>query len=119
MSLWRWARALCSAGRRRSWSAPLRRCTRGFYFIMVTLAAGQMMFSLFHDTDIAKGSDGAFVNVKPELAFHGMSLLDFSDWRQFYYVCLVVLVAAYFALLGWSARPSAACCRASAPMRCA
>lgn len=74
--------------------------TRGFYFIMVTLAAGQMMFSLFHDTDIAKGSDGALVNIKPELVFHGMSLLDFSDWRQFYYVCLVVLVAAYFALLG-------------------
>jgi ABC-type branched-subunit amino acid transport system ATPase component/ABC-type branched-subunit amino acid transport system permease subunit len=74
--------------------------TRGFYFIMVTLAAGQMMFSLFHDTDIAKGSDGAFVNVKPELAFHGTSLLDFSDWHQFYYVCLLVLVAAYFALFG-------------------
>jgi branched-chain amino acid transport system permease protein len=74
--------------------------TRGFYFIMVTLAAGQMMFSLFHDTDIAKGSDGAFVNVKPELAFHGTSLLDFSDWHQFYYVCLLVLVAAYFSLFG-------------------
>ena len=74
--------------------------TRGFYFIMVTLAAGQMMFSLFHDTDIAKGSDGAFVNVKPELAFHGTSLIDFSDWHQFYYVCLLVLVAAYFSLFG-------------------
>ena len=74
--------------------------TRGFYFIMVTLAAGQMMFSLFHDTDIAKGSDGAFVNVKPELAVHGTSLLDFSNWHQFYYVCLLVLVAAYFSLLG-------------------
>jgi branched-chain amino acid transport system permease protein len=74
--------------------------TRGFYFIMVTLAAGQMMFSLFHDTDIAKGSDGAYINIKPELTFHGMSLLDFSDWRQFYYVCLVVLVGAYFLLLG-------------------
>ena len=74
--------------------------TRGFYFIMVTLAAGQMMFSLFHDTNIAKGSDGAFVNVKPELTFHGGSLLDFSDWHQFYYVCLLVLVAAYFVLFG-------------------
>ncbi len=74
--------------------------TRGFYFIMVTLAAGQMMFSLFHDTDIAKGSDGAYINVKPELTFHGVSLLNFSDWRQFYYVCLVVLVGAYFLLLG-------------------
>jgi branched-chain amino acid transport system permease protein len=74
--------------------------TRGFYFIMVTLAAGQMMFSLFHDTDIAKGSDGAFVNVKPELTFHGTSLIDFSNWHQFYYVCLLVLVAAYFLLFG-------------------
>ena len=74
--------------------------TRGFYFIMVTLAAGQMMFSLFHDTDIAKGSDGAFVNVKPELTFYGASLLDFSDWHQFYYVCLLALVAAYFVLFG-------------------
>jgi branched-chain amino acid transport system permease protein len=74
--------------------------TRGFYFIMVTLAAGQMMFSLFHDTDIAKGSDGAYINVKPELTLRGISLLDFSDWRQFYYVCLLVLIIAYFLLLG-------------------
>ena len=29
--------------------------TRGFYFIMVTLAAGQMVFSIFYDTNIAKG----------------------------------------------------------------
>ena len=79
--------------------------TRGFYFIMVTLAAGQMMFSLFHDTDIAKGSDGAYINVKPELTFHGISLLDFSDWRQFYYVCLLVLVSAYFLLLALARSP--------------
>lgn len=72
--------------------------TRGFYFIMVTLAAGQMLFALFHDTDIAKGSDGAYINVKPDLTMFGASLLDFSDRRQFYYVCLVLLVAAYFAL---------------------
>jgi len=30
--------------------------TRGFYFIMVTLAFGEMMFSLFHDTRFAGGS---------------------------------------------------------------
>jgi branched-chain amino acid transport system permease protein len=72
--------------------------TRGFYFIMVTLAAGQMLFALFHDTDIAKGSDGAYINVKPELTAFGLGLLDFSDRRQFYYVCLAVLVGAYFLL---------------------
>jgi branched-chain amino acid transport system permease protein len=72
--------------------------TRGFYFIMVTLAAGQMLFALFHDTDIAKGSDGAYINVKPDLTVFGLGLLDFSDRRQFYYVCLAVLVGAYFLL---------------------
>jgi len=72
--------------------------TRGFYFIMVTLAAGQMLFALFHDTDIAKGSDGAYINIKPELTVFGVGLLDFSDRRQFYYVCIAVLVAAYFLL---------------------
>jgi len=73
--------------------------TRGFYFIMVTLAAGQMLFALFHDTDIAKGSDGAYINLKPELTLAGLTLLDFSDRRQFYYVCIAVLVAAYVLLL--------------------
>jgi branched-chain amino acid transport system permease protein len=72
--------------------------TSGFYFIMVTLAAGQMLFALFHDTDIAKGSDGAYINVKPDLTIAGVSLLDFSERRQFYFVCLSVLIAAYFLL---------------------
>ncbi|MGO9022771.1 MAG: ABC transporter permease subunit, partial [Beijerinckiaceae bacterium] len=72
--------------------------TRGFYFIIVTLAAGQMVFSLFHDTDIAKGSDGAYVNVKPVLTVGATSLVDFSNRTQFYYVCLASLVILYFTL---------------------
>ena len=32
--------------------------TRGIYFIMVTLAFGEMLFYLFHDTKIGGGSDG-------------------------------------------------------------
>ena len=72
--------------------------TRGFYFIMVTLAAGQMMFSLFHDTDIAGGSDGAYINAKPVLAAFGSRLLDFDDRRTFYYVCLALLVLSVLAL---------------------
>ena len=72
--------------------------TRGFYFIMVTMAAGQMLFSLFHDTEIAKGSDGAYINVKPELMIGKMTLLDFSNRWQFYYFCLGALIVTYFAL---------------------
>jgi branched-chain amino acid transport system permease protein len=77
--------------------------TRGFYFIMVTLAFGQMFFSLFHDTRIAGGSDGAYINVKPELAVFGRTLLDFEHRTTFYYFCFAVLCAAYLFLL-WLAR---------------
>jgi branched-chain amino acid transport system ATP-binding protein/branched-chain amino acid transport system permease protein len=77
--------------------------TRGFYFIMVTLAAGQMVFSMFYDTNIAKGSDGAYVNVKPDLVVGGLTLLDFDNRRQFFYLCLVLLAATY-AFLVWLVR---------------
>jgi len=77
--------------------------TRGFYFIMVTLAAGQMVFSIFYDTDIAKGSDGAYVNAKPDLTIGGSTLLDFDNRRQFFYVCLILLAATYLFLL-WLVR---------------
>ncbi len=79
--------------------------TRGFYFIMVTLAAAQMMFSLFHDTDIAKGSDGAYVNVKPDLVVGATTLLDFDDRKTFYYVCLALLVATVLALYALARTP--------------
>jgi branched-chain amino acid transport system permease protein len=77
--------------------------TRGFYFIMVTLAAGQMVFSIFYDTNIAKGSDGAYVNVKPDLIIGGLTFLDFDNRRQFFYVCLILLAVAYVFLL-WLVR---------------
>ena len=77
--------------------------TRGFYFIMVTLAAGQMVFSMFYDTNIAKGSDGAYVNVKPDLIVGGLTLLDFDNRRQFFYLCLILLATTYAFLL-WLVR---------------
>ena len=79
--------------------------TRGFYFIMVTLAAGQMMFSLFHDTDIAKGSDGAYINVKPDIEWFGRTLLDFDDRRTLFYVCLVILIATVLVLFALARSP--------------
>jgi branched-chain amino acid transport system permease protein len=67
--------------------------TRGVYFIMVTLAFGEMLFFLFHDTGIAGGSDGAYVNAKPEIAIAGHRLLDLSSPLAFYFVVLVCAVA--------------------------
>ncbi|MGP9813981.1 branched-chain amino acid ABC transporter permease [Rhodopseudomonas sp. NSM] len=67
--------------------------TRGVYFIMVTLAFGEMLFYLFHDADFAGGSDGAFINVKPELVIAGARLLDLDKPLTFYFLVLGVTVA--------------------------
>lgn len=67
--------------------------TRGIYFIMVTLAFGEMLFFFFHDTKIAGGSDGAFINTKPEIALFGTQLLDLDKPIAFYFVVLACLVA--------------------------
>src|SRR4051794_21228264 len=48
--------------------------TRGVYFIMVTLAFGEMLFYFFHDTNFAGGSDGAFINLKPEAMLFGVNV---------------------------------------------
>ena len=41
-----------------------------FYFLMVTLAFGQMLFFLFHDTALGGGKDGVFVT-RPALSLFG------------------------------------------------
>ena len=75
--------------------------TRGFFFLMVTLAFGQMVFFLFHDTKIGGGTDGAFLS-RPQLAAFGWSLP--LTRRQIpsavFYVNLVLLVAMYLILVG-------------------
>ncbi len=67
--------------------------TRGIYFIMVTLAFGEMLFFLFFDTQFAGGSDGIFINTKPEVALFGWTLVDLDTPLGFYFVVLGVLVA--------------------------
>lgn len=68
--------------------------TRGIYFIMVTLAFGEMLFYLFHDTKIGGGSDGLYIYFKPEFVFSGVTLLDIENPRAFYWTVLACLVAA-------------------------
>jgi branched-chain amino acid transport system permease protein len=68
--------------------------TRGIYFIMVTLAFGEMLFYFFHDTKIGGGSDGLYIYFKPEIALGGLTLLDLESNRVFYFVALACLVAS-------------------------
>jgi branched-chain amino acid transport system permease protein len=64
--------------------------TRGVYFIMVTLAFGEMMFFLFHDTTFSGGSDGAYIYFKPELRLLGWRPFDLEKNNQFYWVVLTL-----------------------------
>jgi branched-chain amino acid transport system permease protein len=68
--------------------------TRGIYFIMVTLAFGEMLFYFFHDTKVGGGSDGLYIYFKPELVLGGLTLLDLESNRVFYFVALACLVAS-------------------------
>lgn len=65
--------------------------TKGVYFIMVTLAFAQMAYFVFHDTRLAGGSDGIFLNVRPVLG----GWLDLDDKKHLFYFVLACLVFTY------------------------
>src|SRR5450432_1558655 len=69
--------------------------TTGVYFIMVTLAFAQMIYFFFHDTRIAGGSDGIYVNVRPDTFVPGF---DLSSDTHFYYMVLALLIGVYVLL---------------------
>ena len=78
--------------------------THGIYFIMVTMAFAQMVFYLFFDNKALGGSDGLYINFKPDSSIFGFSLFDLENKRVFYYFTLAVLLLAYLFLrrLLWS-----------------
>jgi branched-chain amino acid transport system permease protein len=62
--------------------------THGIYFIMVTMAFAQMVFFLFFDNKILGGSDGLYINAKPDASLFGWK--PFAWWNldnkvTFYY----------------------------------
>jgi len=67
--------------------------THGIYFIMVTMAFAQMVFYLFFDNKVLGGSDGIYINFKPQAL-----LFDLENKRVFYYFTLAVLVLVYLFL---------------------
>ncbi len=73
--------------------------TGGVYFIMATLAFSQMLFFLLHDTDIAGGSDGMYIYVRPEATLFGWRPFDLEKFGDFYFVVLALFVIV-FGLLG-------------------
>jgi branched-chain amino acid transport system permease protein len=69
--------------------------TSGVYFIMVTLAFAQMVYYFFHDTRVAGGSDGIYINTRPATGVVG---LDLADDLHFYYMVLALLAGAFLLL---------------------
>lgn len=72
--------------------------TRGIYFIMVTLAFSQMLFFIFHDTNIGGGSDGAYIYVKPAMKLGDVDLVNLEKPAHFYWLALILMAAAYLLL---------------------
>ena len=73
--------------------------THGIYFIMVTMAFAQMVFYVFFDNKVLGGSDGIYINFKPDARW-----FDLENKQVFYYFTLACLVAVYAFLrrLLWS-----------------
>jgi branched-chain amino acid transport system permease protein len=73
--------------------------TKGIYFIMVTMAFAQMVFFLFFDNKPLGGSDGIYVNFKPNAG-----IFDLENKLVFYYFTLALLLLSYVFLrrLLWS-----------------
>lgn len=70
----------------------------GVYFIMVTLAFAQMAYYVFHDTKLGGGTDGIYLNFKPEVALLGTRLVDLGKPVVFYYFVLACLALVFLFL---------------------
>ncbi len=72
--------------------------TSGIYFIMVTLAFGQMAFYFFNDADFAGGSDGMYIMLKPAVMLGSLQVIDLESKETIFYVSLACLALVYLIL---------------------
>jgi branched-chain amino acid transport system permease protein len=72
--------------------------THGIYFIMVTLAFAQMLFFVFHDTKIAGGNDGIYIDVRPVAKIGDWQPFDLDKFTHVYYLALAAFVLVYLLL---------------------
>jgi branched-chain amino acid transport system permease protein len=64
--------------------------TNGIYFIMVTMAFAQMIFYLFFDNKILGGSDGLYINAKPDAV-----VFDLENKTAFYFFTFALMLLVY------------------------
>ena len=66
--------------------------TRGVYFIMITLAFAQMAYYVVAGLSRYGGDDGLTIQKRSQF----IAPIDLSDKVQFYYICLVLLLASTY-----------------------
>jgi len=66
--------------------------TRGFYFIMITLAFAQMVYYVASGLDRYGGDDGLTIDHRSQFG----ALVDLNNKTQFYYLCFVLLLAGIY-----------------------
>ena len=79
--------------------------TSGIYFIMVTLAFGQMAYYYVHDSRYLGGSDGKYIYVRPVVELFGWRPFDLENYTHFYYVALALTAFVYATLRVMLASP--------------
>jgi len=77
--------------------------TKGIFFIMTTLAFGQMLYYFVNTSQHTGGTDGVFIMFRPSVEIGGSVLLDLDNPLTFFYVCLAMVVVAYL-FLRWLTR---------------
>jgi branched-chain amino acid transport system permease protein len=65
--------------------------SRGMYFILMTLAFGQLGYHFFHDTSVGGSADGAYVSFRPELHLPWQDI-SFDSSASFYRLVSIVVI---------------------------
>jgi branched-chain amino acid transport system permease protein len=83
---------------------PFALRTRGFFFLMTTLAFGQMLFFVFHDTPLGGGADGVFIQ-RPVFGAFGLDLkLTLANRTIVMLLANLVVLSAMYSFLWWLMR---------------
>jgi branched-chain amino acid transport system permease protein len=78
--------------------------TRGFFFLMTTLAFGQMLFFVFHDTPLGGGADGVFIQ-RPVFAAFGVGFeITRTNRTAVFLLANLGALAAIYVGIGWLMR---------------